>query len=144
MADQLPDDHPPEGYVLAARRGPFTTHNGPLYLREEEGSFVQGIRLRDRHCNGAAIVHGGMLLTFVDGVMGVMAFRETGTLCVTIRMVSDFLSPARAGEWLDGRGVVTRVEDGFAFCEGMLYVGHRDVLKASGVFKLMHRKRDGD
>ncbi len=136
-----PDDQPPEGYVLAARRGPFTTYNGPLYIKEDGESWLQGIRLRERHCNGAGIVHGGMLMTFIDGVLGVMCFRHTQTLCVTVRMLSDFLSPARAGEWLEGRGVVTKVEDGFAFCEGTLYVGHRDVLKASGVFKLMQGHR---
>lgn len=140
-SESEPDDHPPEGYALAPRRGPFTTHNGPLYLKQEGEQLIQGLRLRDRHCNAVGIVHGGMLMTFVDGIMGVTCATRTKTLCVTVRMISDFLSPAKAGEWLEGRAEITKIEDGFVFCEGILTVGHRDVLKASAVFKLTRRQR---
>jgi len=143
MSENEADDHPPEGYELAPRRGPFTTHNGPLYLKQDGDTLLQGIRLRERHCNAVGIVHGGMLMTFVDGIMGVMCARHTQKLCVTVRMLSDFLSPAKTGEWLEGNAVITRVEDGFAFCEGFLFVGRREVMRASAVFKLTQRRRAG-
>jgi len=135
-------DRAPEGFVLSKTRGPFTSYNGPYWHKTDEDAFFHGFRARRRHCNSHGIVHGGMIMAFMDGLLGTAVWRETKARAVTMRMTSDFLSMARPGEWIEGTAWVTRATRSVAFVEGKVYVGARDVLTASGVFKLM-RKRGG-
>ena len=146
MSGQDQDDNPPEGYTKSTTRGPYTSHNGPFYHKVTEDEFHHGVRVKQRHCNSRGITHGGMLMSFADGLLGTAVFRATKTVALTIRMNSDFLSSARPGEWLEGTARVTKATKSVAFCEAELFVGNRPVMKATGVFKLMgrHKVPDGE
>lgn len=138
--DDLPDN-PPEGFQLSTTRGPFTTHNGPYFHKVTDEGFWHGIRARHRHCNSHGIVHGGMLMAFADGLCATAVSRATRSRLVTIRLTTDFVDMARAGEWIEGTAEVTRATRSVAFVEGKAYVGDRLVFTASGIFKLF--RRDG-
>jgi uncharacterized protein (TIGR00369 family) len=130
---------PPEGFVPAEGRGLFSTHNGPYYARPSEGGLVeQAFFALPRHCNGVGLVHGGMLSAFMDGVLAGAVWRGAQRRAVTIHLSIDFLHMARAGEWVLGEARLTRATREVAFAEGRAYVGGRDVVRASGVFKLMN------
>jgi len=86
------------------------------------------------------IVHGGMLTAFLDGLLANAVGRETRSMSVTVHLSVDFLSMARAGEWVIGESRVTRATAELAFAEGRVFVGEKDIARASGVFKLMHKK----
>ncbi|MGV8996193.1 MAG: PaaI family thioesterase [Parvibaculaceae bacterium] len=146
MSGQDHDDNPPEGYTKSTTRGPYTSHNGPFYHKVAADEFHHGVRVQQRHCNSRGITHGGMLMSFADGLLGTAVFRATKTVALTIRMNSDFLSSARPGEWLEGTARVTKATRSVAFCEAELFVGDRPVMKATGVFKLMarHKVPDGE
>ncbi len=133
------ESHPPEGFELSSTRGPYTTHNGPFFHKVSDEGFWHGVRVQRRHCNSQGIAHGGMLMSFIDGLLGTAVWRATRGVGLTVRLNSDFLSSARPGEWLEGTARVTHAGRSVVFCEGELYVGARSVLKASGVFKLRHR-----
>lgn len=130
---------PPEGFV-ASTRGPYSSHNGPFFHRNWEDGFEHAFYALPRHCNGMGIVHGGMLSTFMDGLLARAVGRATGGSCVTIHLSLDFLSMARAGEWVFGDAQVTRTTREIVFVEGRIRVGDKDVLRGSGVFKVMNRK----
>jgi uncharacterized protein (TIGR00369 family) len=134
---------PPPGYVPAEGRGNFSTHNGPYYYRPGEGEMAeQAFFALERHCNGMGFVHGGMLSAFMDGVLAGAAYRGSGgKIGVTIHLSIDFLHMARRGEWVMGEARATRVTSDVAFVEGRAFVGARDVVRCSGVFKLMKRPR---
>ena len=134
---------PPEGFVLSSGRGPFTTHNGPYFHRQnlEEGAAQAFFALK-RHANGLGLVHGGMLTAFMDGLLAAAVYRATRKTSVTINLSVNFLHMARVGEWVMGESKVTRATRDVAFVEGRAYVGRHDVVRASGVFKLMHRPPD--
>ena len=131
------DAAPPEGFVLSESRGPFTTHNGPVYHKTDGGVFRQGFRVLAHHCNGHGIVHGGWLSAFTDGVLGAAVWRETKAPSVTLRLNVDFLDMVRPGEWVEGVAHVTRATRTLAFARAELACGSRKVLTAEGVFKLM-------
>jgi uncharacterized protein (TIGR00369 family) len=131
------ENAPPPGYVLAEGRGPFTTHNGPVYRCDEDGVWKRGFRVLTRHCNSFGLVHGGWYMAFTDGILGEAVFRGAGAPALTVRMTSDFLASARVGDWVEGTGRTTRVTRTLAFAEADLHVGTRLVFSASGVFKLM-------
>ena len=142
MADAEFVPEPPEGFVASAR-GPYTTHNGPFFHRNlEEGAFEHAFYALKRHCNGMGIVHGGMLTTFLDGVLARAVWGATGGASVTVHLSVDFLSMARAGEWVLGEARVTRKAKDLVFVEGRVRTGHRDVLRGSGVFKPVRRRID--
>lgn len=132
-------DNPPDGFEQGTR-GPFTTHNGPFYFKVTPDGVFHGFRARRRHCNGHGIVHGGLLMTFADGLLAAAVWKETRTRMVTMRMTSDFLAMARPGEWVEGLGQVTMADDGVAFGEARIYVGERTVMTAQALFKLMPAK----
>ncbi|MCR5880366.1 PaaI family thioesterase [Phenylobacterium sp. J367] len=129
---------PPEGFVLSDGRGAFSTHNGPYFHRPSEGPLVeQAFFALKRHTNGVGIVHGGMLSAFMDGVLAGAVWRGAKRRAVTIHLSIDFLHMARAGEWVQAEARLTRATRDVAFAEGRAFVGGRDVVRASGVFKLM-------
>ena len=132
-----PDAAPPDGFVLSEGRGPFTTHNGPVYHKVEGGIFRQGFRVLAHHCNGHGIAHGGWLSAFTDGVLGAAVWRDTKAPSVTLRLNVDFLDMVRPGEWVEGVAHVTRATRTLAFARAELVCGSRKVITAEGVFKLM-------
>ncbi|HEX5379128.1 MAG TPA: PaaI family thioesterase [Phenylobacterium sp.] len=144
MADPVTEAQiptPPEGFVRSSGRGPFTTHNGPYFHREAAGEMSeQAFYALTRHANGLGLVHGGMLTAFMDGLLAAAVYRATRKTSVTIHLSVDFLHMARVGEWVMGESKVTRATREVAFVEGRVYVGHHDVVRASGVFKLMNRR----
>jgi uncharacterized protein (TIGR00369 family) len=127
----------PPGFVASTSRGPFTTHNGPVFHKIEGERFWQGFRALPRHCNGHGIVHGGWLSSFADGVLGMAVWRATQSRAVTLRLNADFLGMVRPGEWVEGTATVTRATRSLAFVRGEITCGGRKVLTAEGVFKLM-------
>jgi uncharacterized protein (TIGR00369 family) len=131
---------PPEGYGPMSGRGGFSTLNGPYFARTSDGpTSEQAFYALSRHCNGVGIVHGGMLSAFMDGVLAGAVWRGTEKRAVTIHLSIDFLPMARAGEWVFGEARLTRAAREVAFAEGRAYVGGHDVVRCSGVFKLMGR-----
>jgi uncharacterized protein (TIGR00369 family) len=135
-SDEAPP--PPEGYVPAEGRGGFSTLNGPYFLRPGDGPLAeQAFYALARHANGIGLVHGGMLSAFMDGVLAGAVWRGTRQRAVTIHLSIDFLHMARVGEWVMGEGRMTRATKDVAFAEGRAYVGGHDVVRCSGVFKLM-------
>jgi uncharacterized protein (TIGR00369 family) len=138
--DEVPA--PPEGYVRSEGRGRFSSHNGPYFHKPAEGPLMeQAFFALERHANGLGLVHGGMLSAFMDGVLAGAVWRGTGKTGVTIHLSIDFLHMARMGEWVQGEARLTRATRDVAFVEGRAYVGGHDVVRASGIFKLMGRDR---
>jgi len=131
------DDNPPEGFVFSKARGPYTSHNGPFFHKVTDDAFWHGFRARQHHLNGHGIVHGGLLMSFADGLMGTAVWRKTKARAVTMRMTSDLLDMVRPGEWVEGTAHVVRAARTVAFVKAEVTCGKRKVLTANGVFKLL-------
>ncbi|MDX5392626.1 MAG: PaaI family thioesterase [Caulobacteraceae bacterium] len=131
----------PAGFVRSEGRGAFSGHNGPYFHKAEQGELTeQAFFALPRHANGLGLVHGGMLTAFLDGLMGAAVFRSARRPGVTIHLSVDFLHMARLGDWVMGEAKVTRATREVAFVEGRVHVGGRDVVRGSGIFKLMHKR----
>ncbi|MDR3513512.1 MAG: PaaI family thioesterase [Caulobacteraceae bacterium] len=140
MSDEETVPAPPEGFVSMERRGAFSRRNGPFFGRMSEGKVEQAFYALQRHCNGLGIVHGGMLAAFLDGLLANAVGRAAGRPGVTIHLSIDYLAMARAGEWVFGEAQVTRATGEVAFAEARVHNGRHDVVRGSGVFKLMHKR----
>ncbi len=140
MTETIPA--PPEGFVAMPGRGVFSTLNGPYFTKaSEDGGVIQAFFALARHTNGIGIVHGGMLSAFTDGLLASAVGRGTGKIAVTIHLSLDFLHMARKGDWVIGEARMSRATKDVAFADGRLHVRGVDILRASGVFKIMERPR---
>ena len=141
MSDEVIPE-PPPGFVRAEGRGQFSTLNGPYFHKPGESEVVeQAFFALARHTNGIGIVHGGMLSAFTDGLLAGAVGRGAGKVAVTIHLSIDFLHMARKGDWVIGEAKMSRATRDVGFADGRLHVRGVDIVRASGVFKLMDRPR---
>lgn len=141
MSDDEAIPEPPAGFVRSEGRGRFSSRNGPYFHKPGDGLVVsQAFYAQARHANGVGLVHGGMLSAFMDGLLAHAVGRGTEKLGVTIHLSIDFLHMARMDEWVIGEARMTRATKDLAFAEGVARSRGVDVVRASGVFKLMDRR----
>ena len=143
--DDFPDvarADPPPGFHLLDNRSPFGILVGPVFQRDDEDGNLFGFRVQLKHHNLGGVAHGGMLATFADIVLGQFPARDFGRMTVTIRLVTDYLAPAKLGDWVVARPNVTRTTRNFVFAETTLIAGPRSLLTASAVFKTLGRRGD--
>lgn len=103
----------------------------------DDGSVRVVIDTRDEHLNIGGIVHGGFLMTLLDGVMGPSVVRtlDEDQWCATETLTTEFLRPAdgtlTARGWVERRGKLT------AFVNGTVHDAQgRLVARATGVWAI--------
>ena len=134
MSSEAPDI--PDGFELVTRGGPFGHRNGPYFeMTEADGTTVRGFRIARQHANLAGIAHGGMLMTFADMVLGQVARAAAEGPAVTVRLVTDFVMPARIGAWVEGRAALVRRTRELIFVRGRLTAGRHVIMSADGLFQ---------
>jgi len=141
MSDDLTDAQAaaiPEGYSpLNWSRG-FGRQIGPLYEhRAGPGEATLGFRVEEHHTNGLGNCHGGMLMSFADMAWGrIISLRKSYTW-VTVRLNCDFLSGARLGDFVEGRGELLAEQDLVFTVRGRIWAGERTLMTGTGVFKAL-------
>jgi acyl-coenzyme A thioesterase PaaI-like protein len=130
----------PPGYRLCLMPdGPFTEPLGPLFIREDGSGFA--FRAGERHCNARGVLHGGMLMTFADQVLGLAVQRAVGSLDVaTVSLNCDLVAGAVPGDLIEGEAEITRVSRSIVFVRGTLACGGGILMNASGLWKRLRGK----
>lgn len=140
MSD-VTDARPPDGFTLVTSSGGFSTHNGPYFEKRVEGRVLRGFRALPRHANALGIVHGGMLSAFLDSTMGVAVHRFTRRRSVTLRLVADFLSPGRLGDWLEAEAELVGADDSVAHIRAAIRSPRHLVMTGQGSFAMLRSQR---
>lgn len=135
---------PPEGYEHCSLPiGEFGDSLGPLFMRPNGSGFA--CRMLPRHRNPRGAVHGGVLLSLADQVLGLTVYQATGqTLSATVTLNCDFVEAAFPGDLIEGEATVTRVTGSVVFVQGTLRRGERVILTASGIWKRLQDSRKQD
>lgn len=136
----------PAGFRQAFIHAPFVEANGPFYWRDEDGGLVLGFRVQQRHTNTAGNLHGGMLMTLVDMQLNcALNYQlDTDVFIPTVAASIDFLAPASAGDWVEGRTEVLKRGGSTVFADGRIRRGDGELIaRASGIFKLAGRSSSG-
>lgn len=133
MSDPIPADFK----RLQLRPNPYVDACGPLYGKRDGEKLVLGLRVEPRHCNPGGSCHGGMLSTLADMLLVLGANVQSGQrrYMLTVNLSSDFIGPASAGSWIEGRLEVLRTTRSLVFCQGLLAADGRTVLRFSGIAK---------
>ncbi|MFC0284748.1 PaaI family thioesterase [Camelimonas abortus] len=128
---------PGDGWEMIRSRG-FTRHAGPIWFRRDDRGLVFGFRALPKHRNSNGVIHGGMIMTFIDRILGVAIVEEAPHVQpqATIQLDTHFVSGARVGEFVEARCALTRATRAVAFATATVYVGERIVAKAQGMWKL--------
>jgi uncharacterized protein (TIGR00369 family) len=117
---------------------------GPMWARRDGDVWVNGFRVIEKHLNFRRHVHGGMLATFADSVLGratVNAIKPRP--CATIQLNMHYVAPVMLGDFVEGRGEVIRVTRSLVFLVGRFTVGSRVVATADGVWKILNDNSRG-
>ncbi len=128
----------PEGYRPEPENNAFAALVGPIYRKTEDGGVWFLFDAEDKHRNPRGVVHGGMLMTFMDNLLArtiVHAIGDVGK--ATMSLSCDFVGPARPGQRIEGRGEVTRVTRSVVFARGSIAADGATVVTGSGVWKLL-------
>lgn len=115
--------------------GGFAYTVGPFWHKRSGDYVVLGLSTDDRHANRAGAVHGGVMLTLADHVMGYAVADVGDPAHATIQLDLQFVAPAVPGEFLEGRAVISRRTRSIVFVHAELSVGERLVAVTSGLWK---------
>ena len=87
------DDPLASGWHLVEDEG-FMATVGPIYARDG----IYAFRAEQKHANLVGVVHGGMLMSFADDVLGMTVWEAAGRKpCTTVQLNHQFIAPARIG-----------------------------------------------
>jgi len=125
------------GWRQRTLRG-FADRLGPLWTRQDDRGWAYAVLATSEHLNPAGFVHGGVLCALFDHMVSALAWEAVGRRpCVTVQLGTQFLAPAREGDFLEARGRVIKTTATLVFMEGTITTGARDLLAGSGVLKIM-------
>jgi uncharacterized protein (TIGR00369 family) len=129
---------PPPGFRETRLVDPFERHVGPIFETGEAGAKRFGFRVDARHVDGRGVIHGGMLMTFADAALGQAAWDATdhGNV-VTLNMQSQFLGPAREGDWIEVAPALIHRTQALLFFRGDFTVEGTPVCSVASVWKIL-------
>ena len=143
MSGDTPDGYEPINPSQVASGGcstSFETLVGPLYRKSgaTPDRTQWGFRAEPRHCNPYGVIHGGMLTTFADTMMGSLVFHAIdGAPCATISLTTDFIGAGKAGDWITGSAEILRRGRAVAFVRAEIKNGDRLLMNASGAWAII-------
>lgn len=132
----------PHGYARCPMPdGGFATIVGPLLMRRTDTGLRFAFQATDKHTNARGVLHGGMLLTFADQVLGLTVQSVVGTLNVaTVSLNCDLVSAAFPGDFIEGEATVSRAARTLIFVKGTLTRGETVIMNASGLWTRLPAK----
>lgn len=115
---------------------------GAVWTRKQEAGWRYAVQLDESHCNAQGMVHGGVLMTFMDHALSLMVWEASGrALCSTIHLDNHFLSAVKAPAFVELDGEILRQGSKLYFVRGVLRVQGRAVMEASGVWSVTPVKK---
>jgi acyl-coenzyme A thioesterase PaaI-like protein len=139
MSDDLTEGQTavvPDGFVINLWQRGFGRTVGPFYSSRDTSTNIEvmAFRVEEHHANGMNNCHGGMLMSFADMAWGRVISNQREVGWVTVRLVTDFISPALMGDWVEGTSEII-AEDGDIFTvAGRFWSGDRMLMTGTGVY----------
>lgn len=129
----------PAGFEPLVTISNYVKELGPIHYRAEGRLKVLGLHIRPQHLNLHHNAHGGMLLTLADTALGInlSGAQEPPIPMVTANLNSEFLAPAKEGDWVEAHVEILKQGRRLGFAECRLKVGERLILRASATFAVV-------
>ncbi len=119
------------------RSGAMPAGIGFPWSKRSDDGWHYGLLTTPEHANPQGALHGGILMTFADHGLSLLAWEAANRAqCTTIQLNTHFLAVVRPGDFVELRGEVTRATLGLVFVRGKLLVGNRDVGAVDGIWRV--------
>ena len=134
---ELDDDLKAEGFKTWDGVDPFENTVGPFaYRYDENDKPVCALNSKPHHCNASGMLHGGLLMSFADFCLFMIAERDmAGQHGVTLAMNTEFVGAVGAGQRITSTGEVVRNTRSLVFVRGVIKAGDQTLLSYSGIIK---------
>ncbi len=130
-----------EGYQTWGAVDAFEDMIGPFFYKKMDGGeYVSAFVSEERHLNGGGKLHGGLLMSFADFAMFVIAKDHLEGAAVTVGFNSEFVSAGEVGERIEASGEVTKATGSMLFVRGKIFSGDTTILTFSGILKKIRRR----
>ncbi|WP_293676177.1 PaaI family thioesterase [uncultured Phenylobacterium sp.] len=116
---------------------PFEDLAGPFYFRiGDDGVPVCAFRAEKKHLNGGGFLHGGLVMTFADFALFVIA-RDVidGSRTVTATFNGELVGTAHEGDFVECRGDVVKAGRSMVFVRGIISCKGEPLMSFSSVLK---------
>lgn len=121
------------GWYLEPDDG-FIGHVGGLWRRNAAGVGQVAFIAQEIHANRNGVVHGGMLMTFVDRALGQAARLAAGVeRGATISLNYQFLAPVKIGDIVEITPQIRKVTQRMVFVAGTATVRDAPAISTQGV-----------
>ena len=133
----------PDGYEKFDYVDPFEDYVGPLGYKVEDGQIYFAFEAKPQHANTGDTLHGGMLMTFADFALCLIAtWDQPGEKCITVSFNGEFVEAGKPGELVESVGEVVRRTRSLTFVRGQVFVGDRVLVNYSAIVKRLPGGRD--
>jgi acyl-coenzyme A thioesterase PaaI-like protein len=120
------------------RGGAMPAGIGMPWSKRVDDIWRYGLLTTREHANPQGVLHGGILMTFADHCLSMLAWEAAKRVpCTTIQLNTHFLAAVEPGEFVELRGEVTRATKGLVFVRGLLAAGDRDVAAIDGIWRIL-------
>jgi acyl-coenzyme A thioesterase PaaI-like protein len=108
------------------------------WAKRSDDRWRYGLLTAPEHTNPQGVLHGGILMTFADHGLSMLAWEAAQRApCTTIQLNTHFLAAVEPGDFVELNGDVTRATKGLVFVRGILSVGERDVAAVDGIWRVL-------
>ena len=120
------------------RGGALPANIGLPWAKRSDHHWRYGLLTTADHANPQGALHGGVLMTFADHGLSMLAWEAAHRApCTTIQLNTHFLAAVNPGDFVELTGEVTRATRGLVFVRGILAVGDRDVAAVDGIWRVL-------
>jgi acyl-coenzyme A thioesterase PaaI-like protein len=137
----LPAFDPAVAGWITDPEGGFLGLVGPLWRRGNGPDLRFAFVAEPKHANLIGVVQGGMMMTFADRGLGMMAWDAAGNAVVTVTFDYAFVDAGRIGSFIELDGEVVRRTASLVFMRGTLRCGTRLLGTCQGTWKILSRRR---
>ena len=134
-------DIPFPGYQVYDPHDPFEDHVGPMYFKRDQGGAHCLLPTKPEHLNSGSMVHGGLLMSFIDYALATAAGALEGKFALTVSLNCAFLNAGRLGPPLEAQTRLVRSGKSLSFARGEVLQEGTPLLSAAAVFRLIDRDR---
>jgi uncharacterized protein (TIGR00369 family) len=111
---------------------------GVPWAKRHDGLWRYGLLTIPAHANPQGSVHGGVLMSFADQALSLLAWEAAGRApCATVQLNCHYLDPVQPGAFVELAGEITRRGRSLVFVRGMLTVADQGVAAVDGIWRVL-------
>ncbi len=118
---------------------------GSLHMRRDDIGWHYAVQLDESHANVQGVVHGGVLMTFLDHAASLVIWESTDrALCSTVHLDTHFMAAVKPPAFVECDFKILRRGKRLVYARGELLVDGEVVVQANGVWSIAYPRKTSD